>query len=104
MDAEKLWAAARELGVKQLNSNLENLGGFIEQTMNWTNYGLYGKDNMVCSEASRFVLLKVGLDIPDTHSPFKKLLGIYFGPANFYSSEQYFLITPLGSLPNTAGK
>jgi hypothetical protein len=101
-DAEKLWTAARELGVKQLNSNLENSGNYIERTMNWTNYGLYGSDNMVCSEASRFVLIKAGLDIPDTNSPFKKLLGIYFGPANFYSSEQYFLITPLAKLPNAA--
>ncbi len=103
-DAEKLWTAARELGVNQLNSNLENLGNTIERTMDGTNYGLYGKDNMVCSEASRFVLIKAGLDIPDTNSPFKKLLGIYFGPANFYNSEQYFLITPLAKLPNAAGK
>ena len=35
---------------------------------------------------------------------FKKLLGIYFGPANFYSDEQHFLITPLEKLPKKAGK
>ncbi|MBN2346542.1 MAG: hypothetical protein JXO51_09125, partial [Candidatus Aminicenantes bacterium] len=50
-----------------------------------TNYGLYGNDKMVCSEASRFILVEAGLEIADTDSPIKKLLGIYFGPANFYS-------------------
>ncbi len=100
MDAEKLWAAARELGIKQIAADQEKAGNLIDTT----NYGLYGRDNMVCSEASRFVLLKAGLDIPDTNSLFKKLLGIYFGPANFYSQEQYFLITPLGTLPNRTDK
>ncbi len=104
IDAEKLWAAARELGIKQLNSDVDNLGNTITRIMNWTNYGFYGNENMVCSEASRFVLIKAGLDIPDTNSPFKKLLGTYFGPANFYSSEQYFLITPLAKLPQAAGR
>ena len=91
-EGAKLWAAARELGILELASEPRKAGNFVDKS----NYGLYGDDNMVCSEASRWALIKAGRQIPTTDSPFKKLLGVYFGPANFYSQEQYFLISPLG--------
>ncbi len=58
-------------------------------------YGLYGPDNMVCSEASRWILVNSGLKLPETASPLKRLLGIHYGPANFFSDEYNFVITPL---------
>ena len=94
VDGDKLWAAARELGIRELAAERERPGNWIDKT----NYGLYGDDNMVCSEASRWALIRAGLQIPNTESPFKKLVGVYFGPANFYSQEQYFLISPLEAL------
>ena len=99
-EGAKLWAAARELGILELASEPRKAGNFVDKS----NYGLYGDDNMVCSEASRWALIKAGRQIPTTDSPFKKLLGVYFGPANFYSQEQYFLISPLGKPAKTADK
>ena len=56
---------------------------------------------MVCSEASRWALIQAGIPVPETKSPLKKMLGINFGPANFYTTNQFFLISslvpPLGS-------
>ncbi len=98
-DGKALWGAARELGIKQITADLKKKYSFLNQRLNkWTNYGLYGDDNMVCSEASRFVLVMAGQEVNLTYSPVKVLLGIYFGPANFYSDKQHFLITPLEKL------
>ncbi len=57
-------------------------------------YGLYGNGNIVCSEADRWVLVNSGRKIPETASPLKRLLGIHYGPANFFSDENNFIITP----------
>jgi hypothetical protein len=46
---------------------------------------------MVCSETSRWALIKAGQPIPETRSPFKKLLGVYFGPANFFMMSNTLL-------------
>ena len=92
VEGQKLWAAARELSLKELTGEPKKSRGLIDNT----NYGLYGDDNMVCSETSRWALIKAGQSIPETRSPFKKLLGVYFGPANFFSDEQHFIISPLG--------
>jgi hypothetical protein len=97
-DSDKLWTVARELGIKQITADmkeLQNSPDFVAWLNHWTNYGLYGNDNMVCSEASRFVLINADLKIAKSESPIKRLLGIYFGPANYYSDKQNFLITPL---------
>ena len=90
-EAAKLWGAARDLGIKELADERKKAKNLIDKT----DYGLYGDDKMVCSESSRWALIKAGRSIPETASPFKKLMGIYYGPANFYSDEQTFLITPL---------
>jgi hypothetical protein len=93
VEGQKLWAAARELSLKELTDEPKKSRNLIDNT----NYGLYGDDNMVCSEASRWALIKAGQSIPETRSPFKKLLGVYFGPANFFSDEQHFIISPMGA-------
>jgi hypothetical protein len=102
VEANGLWAAARELGIRQLNADLKKLSepDLVSQMNKWTKYGLVGDDNLVCSESARFALVMAGLEIAQTDSLLKKLIGIYFGPANFYSDKQNFLITPLASLRN----
>jgi hypothetical protein len=93
VEGQKLWAAARELSLKELTEEPKKSRGIVDNTT----YGLYGDDNMVCSETSRWALIKAGQSIPETRSPFKKLLGVYFGPANFFSDEQHFIISPMGA-------
>jgi len=104
--ANSLWAAAKELGIRQLNADLKKLSepDLVRMMDKWTNYGLVGDDNLVCSESARFALIWAGLEIKQTDSLLKKLIGIYFGPANFYSDKQNFLIIPLGWLPKRPGK
>jgi hypothetical protein len=86
VDGRKLWEAARELEMK-------NLARFGKGVADETGYGLRGDDNKVCSEVSQWVLIRAGVPLPDTDSPFKKSLGIYFGPADFYRQDQHFLIS-----------
>jgi hypothetical protein len=90
-EAARIWEATKELVKKEADSQKAKSGNIVDQT----GYGFYGNDNMVCSEASRWVLVKSGRDIPETASPLKKLLGIHYGPANFYSDDYNFIITPL---------
>jgi len=90
-EADKIWSAAKELVKKEAAAQSNKSGNFIDQT----GYGLYGNDNMVCSETSRWALVKAGRDIPETASPLKRLLGIHYGPANFFSDNYNFVITPL---------
>jgi hypothetical protein len=91
-DADKLWAASRELGIRSLKE-------FAKRADNWvdtTDYGPYGDNDMVCSETCRWALMKAGLIIPETRSVLKKYAGgVDFGPANFYTDTKNFLVTPL---------
>jgi hypothetical protein len=94
IDADKLWDAAKELTV-------QNIDHIEESTLRLSTYNLYGNDHMVCSEASRWALVQAWPDldensqIRDSASPFKKMLGVYFGPANFYADRQHFIISGL---------
>ena len=90
-ETAKIWEFTKKLAKKEGNILAKKGGNIIDQT----GYGLYGNDNMVCSEASRWVLVKSGREIPETDSPAKRLLGIHYGPANFFSDEYNFIITPL---------
>lgn len=90
-EADKIWVAAKEAIKKEAAIQQKKSGNIVDQT----GYGLYGDDNIVCSEASRWALIKADRDIPETVSPFKALMGIDYGPANFYSDNQNFIITPL---------
>lgn len=91
-DAKAAWDAAREAGIR----NLRDLHTKADNPFDKTDYGLYGDDNMVCSELSRWVLVTAGkLEIPESGSLLKRFAGIHFGPADFYSDHQNFLITPL---------
>jgi hypothetical protein len=83
--SEALWEFAKELVRKEAENPYK------------TNYGLYGDDYMVCSEAARWVLVNSGMNLPETSSPYKWVLGIKYGPANFFDDEYNFVITPLYS-------
>jgi hypothetical protein len=92
IDADRLWTAARELEIGNLDHIERSAAGF-------TTYNLVGDENMVCSEAARWALVRSwpGLDQENQlqDAPFKKLLGVYFGPANFYADRQDFIISGL---------
>ena len=94
IDADRLWDAAKALTV-------QNIDHIEESPLRLSTYNLYGNDHMVCSEASRWALVQAWPDldennqIRDSASPFKKMLGVYFGPANFYADRQHFIISGL---------
>jgi hypothetical protein len=54
-----------------------------------------GNDNMVCSEASRWLLLRAGRRVPETQYPIKKPF-VKFSPSDFYEDQQYFIVHSLG--------
>ncbi len=85
-EAEKLWAAAMELVQKERTTPHGPLDS--------SNYGAWG-DDLVCSEASRWALIKAGRTIPATSSSLKRRVGVQFGPADFYDDRQHFIVTPL---------
>lgn len=92
-DGEKLYQIARELADKELKKQSDESKNFIRGST----YGVKGTD-MVCSEASRWVLIKAGYEIPDTEDEVKKFIGMDYSPADFCKSK-YFMVTPLYSVP-----
>jgi hypothetical protein len=81
-ESEKLFKAA----VKMQSDNI-NSGN--------TNYGGWGKNDLVCSEASWALINSTGRTIPGTDFGIKSGVGVNFSPADFYARKQYFLITSL---------
>jgi hypothetical protein len=86
-EGQELWKGAHEL-------------------RNTTRYGIWANDKMVCSEASRWLLMRAGRRVSETRSEDKKLLGIdtglnkkefvKFSPSDFYEEQQYFVVHQLG--------
>jgi vacuolar-type H+-ATPase subunit H len=92
-DGEKLYRIARELADKELKYQSTDNKNYIKGST----YGVKGTD-MVCSEASRWVLIKAGYEIPETEDKVKKLIGMDYSPADFCKSK-YFIVTPLYGVP-----
>jgi hypothetical protein len=92
-DGEKLYNIARELSDKELKYQSTNSKTFIKGST----YGVQGTD-MVCSEASRWVLIKAGYELPKTDDEIKKLIRMEYSPADFCKSK-YFMVTPLYDVP-----
>jgi len=122
-DADDLWKAASEAGIKSLKFRVERLNARIDKT----DYGIWGDDQMVCSETSRWAMMQAKLIIPevsleqkpfiDGSDPIDKIVipdsraenrswlrdrlsevkraVIKFGPADFYLATDNFLVTPL---------
>jgi len=98
-DTDAIWEHTKELVKKEQEKQAKNTESRTDYLRDKSGYGLYGPDNMVCSEADRWVLVNSGLKIPETASPLKRLLGIHYGPANFFSDDKNFIITPLYGVP-----
>ena len=88
-EGEEIWKGAHEL------RNTMSYGP--SQFMNW------GPDYaMVCSESSRWLLVRAGRRVPETASPDAKVAGldsglnknqfVKFSPSDFYTTTQYFVI------------
>lgn len=80
-EAEALFKAAVEMQAANLNSGN-------------TNFGAWGKNDIVCSEASWTLINSTKHKIPGTDFGIKSTI-VNFSPADFYAMKQYFLITPL---------
>ena len=91
VDTAKIWEAAKELSKREAQIKTKKSDNIVDQS----GYGVFGNDNMVCSEASRWALVNSGLKISESASPLKRLLGIHYGPANFFADNHNFIITPL---------
>jgi hypothetical protein len=88
-EGETLYSAAREMRAK----NVERLKG--NKWFDSTNYGIWGKDNVVCAESDWSLLRTAGREIPKSNDLLKKGLGVDFSPADFHGDMRYFLVTPL---------
>ncbi|HEX3009701.1 MAG TPA: hypothetical protein VHO90_19000 [Bacteroidales bacterium] len=88
-EADRLYTAAREMRAKNVKK-MEANKWFDETT-----YGAWGKDNVVCSESDWALIRASGREIPASDDLLKKSMGVNFSPQDFYSEEQYFLVSPL---------
>ncbi|MGD0280030.1 MAG: hypothetical protein ABSC11_12070 [Smithella sp.] len=86
-EGEELWKGANEL-------------------KNTIKYGIWANDRMVCSDASRWLLMRSGRRVPETQSKNAEILGVdtglnkkqfvKFSPSDFYEDQQYFIVHQLG--------
>lgn len=60
-----------------------------------SNYGAWGKDDIVCSEADWVLINNAGRNIPRSGDQVKVDAGVDFSPAD-YTNSPYFIVTPLG--------
>ena len=60
-----------------------------------SNYGAWGKDDVVCSEADWVLINNAGRQVPQSAGTAKVESGVQFSPAD-YSNSPYFIVTPLG--------
>ncbi len=100
--AKKLFAAAMEMEKK----NRDKIEGQSTARKLWigtdTNYGAWGKDNVVCSESDWLLLKAAGRDIPKTDDRIKSALGVDFSPSD-YLNPRYFFVSPI-NIPAPVGR
>ncbi len=93
-EGDRLYAAAKKMEAKNKNSVKEKANNWIDNT----NYGAWGKDDVVCSEADWALINAAinasGREIPKSGDKIKMGLGNDYSPAD-YRDSQYFLVTPL---------
>jgi len=91
-EGKSLFSAAVDR-VQKNNKQLVNKDTFFGKYLTTdTNYGAWGDNNVVCSEADWAVINAAGRTIPHTDNILKLSLGFKFTPSDFYSSP-YFLVT-----------
>jgi hypothetical protein len=91
-EAKQLFTAA--VGMAQKNRT-EVAKSLLGTGYLGSNYGAWGKEDVVCSEADWALLKAAGRNIPKSGDRIKVGLGIDFSPADFFNNEQYFLVTRL---------
>ncbi|MBF0619339.1 MAG: hypothetical protein HQL19_04145 [Candidatus Omnitrophica bacterium] len=86
-EAKRLYTAAVEMAA-------QNRKSIVGSNLLGTNYGVWGKDNVVCSEAD-WALLNMArtVQVPGTGDKLKASLGVDFSPADFFKNGQYFLVS-----------
>ncbi len=88
-EAKALYGAAVEMAAK--NRKSLGAGGYLG-----TNYGAWGKDNVVCSEADWALLNMAKADkISPSGDKIKSAIGIDYSPADFFKNGQYFFVSPV---------
>lgn len=98
-EGEEMWKGAHELRntTTYWPSGVPNVGRIFTGS---------NSAGMVCSEASRWMLLRAGRTVPETESESANIVGIdtglnkkqfvTFSPSDFYEEQQYFVIHQLG--------
>jgi len=94
-EARRLYSAAVEMAASNRKKEQESRWYDLDKT----HYGVWGKDNVVCSEADWALLNTAGRKVPASRDPAKGHLGIRVSPADFFKNGQYFLVSPL-EMPN----
>jgi hypothetical protein len=91
-EAKKLWDKAKEMSTQ--NIELRKSQGYNSDMVDWENtmYGAWGKNNVVCSEASWGLIRATGRDLPLSKSWVSVTGGVDFSPSDFYNYKQNFLI------------
>ncbi len=95
-ESKLLWDKAQQMAKQNLEYRKNNQ--FNDNIVAWENsmYGAWGKDNVVCSEASWALLKATGRDLPLSKSwVTTRYAGIDFSPSDFYNYKQNFLISKL---------
>lgn len=89
-EGKKLFSAAVEMAQK---NRIEVSNNWFGSPLLGTNYGAWGKENVVCSESDWALINATGRNIPKSGDRTKVALGIDFSPADYVNSP-YFLVTP----------
>ncbi len=93
-ESQKLWNKAIEMQKK--NIEIKEKAGYSDWRFKSTMYGAWGKDNVVCSEASWALLKAAGRDLPLSKSwVTRNYAGVDFSTSDFYNYKQSFLISKL---------
>jgi hypothetical protein len=93
-EGKQLFTAAVEMAQKNNKQLINKDTWFGKYLLDDTNYGAWGKGNVVCSESDWAIINATGRTIPHSDNILKLALGLNFTPSDFYSSP-YFMVTPL---------
>lgn len=93
-EGKKLFATAVEMAQKNNKQLINKDTWFGKYLFTDTNYGAWGKNNVVCSESDWALINATGRTIPHSDNILKLALGLNFSPSDFYNST-YFMVTPL---------
>jgi hypothetical protein len=93
-EGKQLFSAAVEMAQKNNKQLINKDTWFGKYLLTDTNYGVWGKNNVVCSESDWAIINATGRTIPHSDNILKLALGINFSPSDFYNST-YFMVTPL---------